>query len=410
MTKLKRFLLPFILALYPALMPAIAHAQTDFKGYVRFVPTVRPSSPLVGTAYFDQTTNLYYVYDTNGWTALGTTTAATFTSTFTTTTTASPSFSIYRGVTNAETWYAPNYSSGTVPLASGLARAAGFMSYYKFAPADSDAAGIDRTSIFGYMESGGSASLFADLVGVKSRALHLGTGALDSAAGIFGVQASAFNGHGSLATTGGNVTAMYGGRFAAYQQSTSGVATNVYGVNTFVEHDYGTATNTFGLYTRIFGSATPTNAYGVYIDDIKGTTKYSLYAADALAPSYFAANVEIAKTLKIKAVQETKTAPAIASNVLTLDLTAGAYFNVALTSNITTLTISNPAASGNTSSFVLAFTADGSARTISWPASVKWAAGVSPTLTTTNAKVDILTFITWDGGTTYYGLVSGQNF
>jgi hypothetical protein len=188
-----------LLLLTILLTATVVQAQTDFRGYVRFVPTVRPSSPLLGTSYFDETANVFYIYDTNGWTVVG----------------AAPS------------------TLGTV---------------------------------------------------------------------------------------------------------------------TFT----GTAT--------------------------------------------------------LKAVRETKTAPAIASNVLTLDLSAGAYFNVALNANITTLTISNPAPSGNTSAFVLAFTADGSARTISWPVSILWAGGAAPTLTTTNGKVDILTFVTWDGGTTYYGLVSGQNF
>lgn len=60
-----------------------ARAQTEIKGYVRFVPTVRPTSPLLGTTYFDQSTNLYYVYDTNGWTAVGSGSATDATVTFT---------------------------------------------------------------------------------------------------------------------------------------------------------------------------------------------------------------------------------------------------------------------------------------------------------------------------------------
>jgi hypothetical protein len=41
---------------------------------------------------------------------------------------------------------------------------------------------------------------------------------------------------------------------------------------------------------------------------------------------------------------------------------------------------------------------------------VVWPGGVAPTLTTTNAKRDILTFFTNDGGTTWFGIVTGQNY
>jgi hypothetical protein len=35
---------------------------------------------------------------------------------------------------------------------------------------------------------------------------------------------------------------------------------------------------------------------------------------------------------------------------------------------------------------------------------------VAPTLTSTNGKVDIFTFVTWDAGTNWYAFTSGQNF
>lgn len=107
---------------------------------------------------------------------------------------------------------------------------------------------------------------------------------------------------------------------------------------------------------------------------------------------------------------ETKTAPTISGGVLTLDLETGNTFDVALNSNITTLTISNPPASGKVGSFTLVFTADGTLRTVAWPASVKWSGGTAPTLTSTNGKKDIFTFFTMDAGTSYFGFVAGQNF
>lgn len=112
----------------------------------------------------------------------------------------------------------------------------------------------------------------------------------------------------------------------------------------------------------------------------------------------------------IKDYGETRTTPSISSGTLTLNLENGNVFGVSLNANITTLTISNPSASGTACSFTLALTADGTARTVTWPASVKWAGASAPTLTSTNGKVDIFAFVTWDAGTTWYAFVAGQNF
>jgi hypothetical protein len=118
----------------------------------------------------------------------------------------------------------------------------------------------------------------------------------------------------------------------------------------------------------------------------------------------------ILTTPEMKAAKETKTAPTISSNTLTLDYSTGTNFAVALNANITTLTISNLPASGKAGAFTVAFTADGTARTITWPAAVKWPGAAAPTPTSTNNKVDVYTFYTFDGGTTIYAFISGQNF
>lgn len=69
-----------------------------------------------------------------------------------------------------------------------------------------------------------------------------------------------------------------------------------------------------------------------------------------------------------------------------------------------TLTFSNPPATGTAGAFTLIGTNLGVA-TITWPTSVDWAAATAPTLTA--AGVDVLTFVTVDGGTIWYGVVSG---
>lgn len=112
----------------------------------------------------------------------------------------------------------------------------------------------------------------------------------------------------------------------------------------------------------------------------------------------------------IKDYGETRTTPSISAGTLTLNLENGNVFGVALNANITTLTIQNPPAAGTAGSFTLAFTADGTLRTVTWGAAVKWQGGVAPTLTSTNGKVDIFTFVTWDAGTNWYAFTAGKNF
>ena len=112
----------------------------------------------------------------------------------------------------------------------------------------------------------------------------------------------------------------------------------------------------------------------------------------------------------ITGLKETKTAPAISSGTLTLDCASGNVFAVALNANITTLAFSNVPASGTGYGLTLALTADGTGRTITWGAAVKWAGGSAPTLTSTNGKVDLVILTTWDGGTTWYAALAGQNY
>ena len=108
-------------------------------------------------------------------------------------------------------------------------------------------------------------------------------------------------------------------------------------------------------------------------------------------------------------VQQESTALTSGTSV-TLDLNAGTVFTITLAHNIGTFTWSNPASSGYASVFSLKVTQDGTgSRTISWPASVDWASGTAPTLSSGANDVDVFVFLTVDGGTTYYGFTSGQD-
>ena len=96
------------------------------------------------------------------------------------------------------------------------------------------------------------------------------------------------------------------------------------------------------------------------------------------------------------------------STAYTADLTTGNVFKITMTGNCT-FTFSNPPASGTAGSFTLILIQDGTgSRTATWPAAVKWASATAPTLTTTaTTGTDILTFLTTNGGTTWYGFAAG---
>lgn len=98
------------------------------------------------------------------------------------------------------------------------------------------------------------------------------------------------------------------------------------------------------------------------------------------------------------------------SGSLTFNMTSGNHAELTLTENITTFTFSNWSPSGTLSGRVLRIVQDSTARTITWPAAVKWAGGTAPTLSTGSGDVDILVFISFDGGTTIYGSIFGQDF
>jgi hypothetical protein len=89
---------------------------------------------------------------------------------------------------------------------------------------------------------------------------------------------------------------------------------------------------------------------------------------------------------------------------VTIDLSTGNNFRRQF-NGAATIAFSNPPAS-NAFGFTLT-TVNAGAFAITWPASVDWPGGTAPVLT--SAGTDVLTFFTFNGGTTYYGFVVGKN-
>lgn len=89
----------------------------------------------------------------------------------------------------------------------------------------------------------------------------------------------------------------------------------------------------------------------------------------------------------------------------TLDLSTGHTFSITPTEALDVL-FTNPPASGTATGFTVEVDNSAGGYAITWPNSVKWHLGTAPTAT---ASKEVYTFVTTDGGTTYYGKKAGEN-
>ena len=86
-----------------------------------------------------------------------------------------------------------------------------------------------------------------------------------------------------------------------------------------------------------------------------------------------------------------------------INLELGNVVTATVDTSTNTFTFSNPTASDDGCSFTLLLT-NGGSQTVNWPGTVDWAAATAPTLSASG--LDILTFITVDGGTIWHGMVA----
>ncbi len=170
---------------------------------------------------------------------------------------------------------------------------------------------------------------------------------------------------------------------------------------------------TLGLGSISTQDSTSVNIDGGSIDGTAiGTSSASSVKATTLdATGEFTCNDNLVTRAKLKDYSESKTSLSSSSGALTLDLENGNVFEVTLTENLTTTSFNNPPASGDGGGFTLILKQDATGgRSFTWPTAVDWTNGITPTLSTAANSVDVLTFITVDGGTRWYGFLSGVNF
>lgn len=89
----------------------------------------------------------------------------------------------------------------------------------------------------------------------------------------------------------------------------------------------------------------------------------------------------------------------------TIDITAGTVQNLTLTANCV---LTFPTATSGEQFTLFLNQDDTGSRTVTWPASIRWAGGSAPSLTTTASKTDVLSFIF--NGTYWVGFVGGLNY
>lgn len=129
-----------------------------------------------------------------------------------------------------------------------------------------------------------------------------------------------------------------------------------------------------------------------------GTTSIKLCKIDTTN------NIVIFDGVELESTNQTVKTITSTSSAITVDLDDGAVFYHLTTEN-TTFTFSNPAASGKNSGFKLFLTQDATGRTITWPGTVIWPNGVEPDVSVLSEK-HILVFETRDGGTTWFGTLA----
>ena len=175
-----------------------------------------------------------------------------------------------------------------------------------------------------------------------------------------------------------------------------------------------TSTTFVNLATNVTGTLPVANggtgitSFGTGVATFLGTPSSANLAA-ALTDETGTGLAVFGTTPTLTGLREAYSAVTSSSGTATLDFETATVFQLTLSEDVTTFTWSNAPTSGTAFGFTLKVIQDSTARTIAFPASVDWPGGAAPTLSSGSGDVDVFTFFTIDGGTTYYGFTAGQD-
>ncbi|WP_213214234.1 hypothetical protein [Klebsiella variicola] len=147
--------------------------------------------------------------------------------------------------------------------------------------------------------------------------------------------------------------------------------------------------------TTINGYALNSNVTLNY-NDVGTYSKAQIDAKDAALQANIDTKVTITQDLlTINNVEDT----------LELDMSDGKrVFKATLTAPVTQLSVINASRSNlNSQTITMLLTQGTGANKISWPSNVKWSYGREPVLTFTKDSIDVIQFLSIDGGSTWYG-------
>ncbi|EPL2413306.1 hypothetical protein R4Q95_000174 [Enterobacter cloacae] len=147
--------------------------------------------------------------------------------------------------------------------------------------------------------------------------------------------------------------------------------------------------------TTINGYALNSNVTLNY-NDVGTYSKAQIDAKDAALQANIDTKVTITQDLlTINNVEDT----------LELDMSDGKrVFKATLTAPVTQLSVINASGSNlNSQTITMLLTQGTGANKISWPSNVKWSYGREPILTFTKDSIDVIQFLSIDGGSTWYG-------
>ena len=113
-------------------------------------------------------------------------------------------------------------------------------------------------------------------------------------------------------------------------------------------------------------------------------------------------NAQMLRDLSARIVPDVETSVAIPAS--SIDLSQGNVFSKTISGTVT-FTLANVPAAGTAICFLLDLT--NSSGSAVWWSGVKWAGGAAPVLTTSGR--DLFGFLSYDGGTTWIGLVLGKD-